>query len=216
MLTLKELKGIVRKADFKRRLPSEKWVLESGGAVVVKERLDELTEISVYESGYVLYRKGIYATVFPLHACDEYIYCSEVDESYHLPVYVLENENWYIRLMMEGEDRLIHNQNNRMVGKVVSYSGVSEEWDVLRTTGSVLDDLVQAERTREVLGKILPLMTDCQREVMVRMYIDREEQVDIAESMGVTQQAISDMVRKAKKRVRKALQKEGIEKRRDM
>lgn len=216
MLTLRELKGMVKKADLKARIPSVKWMLESGGEVVVKERLDELTEVSVYDSGYVLYRKGIYATVFPLHACKEYIYSSEVDENYHLPVYVLENENWYIRLMLEGEDRLIHNQNNRMVGKVVSYSGVSEEWDVLKTSGSVLDDLVQEEKTREVLERILPLMTDCQQEVMVRMYVDGEDQTVIAETMGVTQQAISDMVRKAKKRVRKALLKEGIEKWREM
>lgn len=216
MLTLFELKKMVNKADFKARIPSVKWLVQSGGEIVVRERLDENTEISVYESGYVLYRNGIYATVFPLHTCEEYIYLSEVDEDFQYPVNILDRENWYIRLMLEGEDRLAHNQDNRMGSKTVSYSAVSEEWAVLGTSGSVLDDLVQRETTTEVLGRILPLMTENQREVMVRMYIDKEEQSAIAEELGVTQQAISDMVRKAKKRVRKALLKMDIKKKGDI
>lgn len=215
MLTLMELKKIVKKADEKERIPSVKRLMEKGGQVVVKERLDEQTEVSVYESGYVLYRNGIYTTVFPLHTCGEYVYFSEVDEGYRYPVNILEKENWYIRLMLEGEDHLVHNQDNRVAARTVSYSAFSEEWAVLGTTGSVLDDLVQRETTNEVLARILPLMTENQRDIMIELYIEKSDQAEVAQRLGISQQAVSDMVRKARKRVKKALLKEEMKQKGD-
>ena len=175
MLTLMELKKIVKKADEKERIPSVKRLMEKGGQVVVKERLDEQTEVSVYESGYVLYRNGIYATVFPLHACGEYVYSSEVDEGYRYLVNILEKENWYIRLMLEGEDHLVHNQDNRVAIRMVSYSAV------------------------------LPLMTNNQRDIMIELYIEKSDQTEVPQWLDISQQAASDMVRKDRKRVKKAI-----------
>lgn len=55
MLTLKELKKIVKVADMEKRIPSVKSLKEH--KVVVKEMINADTTISVYDHGYVLYLK---------------------------------------------------------------------------------------------------------------------------------------------------------------
>ena len=74
MLTLKELKKIVKVADMEKRIPSVKSLKEH--KVVVKEMINADTTISVYDHGYVLYTAGNQSTVFPLHSCDDYEYVS--------------------------------------------------------------------------------------------------------------------------------------------
>ena len=56
MLTLKELKKIVKVADVEKRIPSVKSLKEH--KVVVKEMINADTTISVYDHGYVLYTAG--------------------------------------------------------------------------------------------------------------------------------------------------------------
>ena len=74
MLTLKELKKVVKVADMEADIPSAKVLKESGAEIVTKEILDTDTTIAVYENGYVLYQEGAKTTVFPLHKCGEYEY----------------------------------------------------------------------------------------------------------------------------------------------
>ena len=80
MLTLKELKKIVKVADMEKRIPSVKSLKEH--KVVVKEMINADTTISVYDHGYVLYTAGNQSTVFPLHSCDDYEYVSVVTMFY--------------------------------------------------------------------------------------------------------------------------------------
>ena len=74
MLTLKELKKVVKVADMKADTPSAKALKESGAEIVVKEVLETDASIAVYENGYVLYQEGTKTTVFPLHKCSGYEY----------------------------------------------------------------------------------------------------------------------------------------------
>ena len=72
MLTLKELKKVVKAADMTKRIPSEN-TLETE-EIVVKEILSTECDITVYANGYVLYREDGKKTVFPLHSCKDYEY----------------------------------------------------------------------------------------------------------------------------------------------
>lgn len=65
MLTLKELKKVVKVADMKADTPSAKALKESGAEIVVKEVLETDASIAVYENGYVLYQEGTKTTVLP-------------------------------------------------------------------------------------------------------------------------------------------------------
>lgn len=66
MLTLRELKKMVEPADERMRVPTVKALQESGVPIVVRELLNDQTEITVFANGYVIYRSGKRMTVFML------------------------------------------------------------------------------------------------------------------------------------------------------
>ena len=86
-------------ADVEKRIPSVKSLKEH--KVVVKEMINADTTISVYDHGYVLYTAGNQSTVFPLHSCDDYEYVSVTGDNKEFNKEFFDNENWYIRLLME-------------------------------------------------------------------------------------------------------------------
>ena len=76
MLTLQELKQVVSNREERRKIPSAKYLRENEVAVA-KQRLMDCAEIIAYQTGYVLYCVGDYATVFPLFTCRDYVYEAE-------------------------------------------------------------------------------------------------------------------------------------------
>ena len=96
MLTLKELKKVVKVADMKADTPSAKALKESGAEIVVKEVLETDASIAVYENGYVLYQEGTKTTVFPLHKCSGYEYENADGTRKRVKREFFDNENWYV------------------------------------------------------------------------------------------------------------------------
>lgn len=190
---------MVEVAEVEGRVPSVKALLESDIPIAVKETLGEQAEISVYQNGLVLYRVGNRATVFPLHTCTEYIYESGEEIFANINERFFDNENWYIRLILEGEDRLAKNQEVRNGKKTISYSAVAEDWDVLGEEDTTLAGMILCETMEEAL---LPL-TENQRYVLKRHYLDGITQRIIEKELGVSNQAVSDMIRKAIRKVQK-------------
>lgn len=203
MLTLKELRNMVEVAEVQGRVPTARGLMESGTPIVVKEIVDAYTEIVVYRNGLVLYRVGSHATVFPLHPCAGYSYDTGIKGSPAQDMTIradfFEQENWYIRLILEGEDRLAINQDVRMGSKTISYSVVAEDWNVLAVEDRELERVID----RETLKELLQMITDNQRYVVTRYYLEDVAQKEIAAELGVSSQAVSDMIRKAMKRIRK-------------
>ena len=178
MLTLRELRNMVEVAEVEGRVPS----------------------VKALQIGFVLFLVGKRATVFPLHSCKEYIYDSNIEALTNINERFFDNENWYIRLILEGEDRLVKNQEVRNGKKTISYSAVAEDWNELREEDSTLAHLILCETMEEALL----LLTENQRYVIKRHYLDEVSQREIAKELGVSNQAISDMIRKAIRRVQKA------------
>ena len=111
MLTLQELKQVVSNREERRKVPSAKYLRENEVAVA-KQRLMDCAEIIAYQTGYVLYCVGDYATVFPLFTCRDYVYeagrkITVVKEDF------FDNQPWDVRLILEGEDRLCRNREVR-------------------------------------------------------------------------------------------------------
>ena len=104
MLTLQELKRIVDVPGFEVKLPTAKQLRTSRSAIA-QERLGLDSEISAYQSGHVLYQVGKHFTVFPLHSCRDYLYLAD-RKTVILPERFFKNRDWYLRLVLEGEDRL--------------------------------------------------------------------------------------------------------------
>ena len=108
-ITLKELKKMVPVASEFKRVPGLKKILEDGIEVVLRKQMEHHAEVVVYKNGYVSYHAHERYTVFALHNCTHYHYESQGNEHQTIPHNHFEDMEWHIRLVLEGEDRLVRN-----------------------------------------------------------------------------------------------------------
>ena len=197
MLTLQDLKWIVKKPETEKKVPTARRLLEQGERIVSMENGGEV-QLLVFREGYAIYRIGKYATVFPVHSCGDYCYENNgqqicVDASF------FEQREWYMRLFLEGEDRLAKNRESSRKGKVVSYHAVSEEWFFLASPVlPPLEQLIEKEQILELMG----LLTKRQRDIVILYFYYGETQWEIARSLGISQPAVSQALMAALRRMR--------------
>lgn len=204
MLTLKELKKIVKVADMEKRIPSVKSLKEH--KVVVKEMINADTTISVYDHGYVLYTAGNQSTVFPLHSCDDYEYVSVTGDNKEFNKEFFDNENWYIRLLMEAEDRMAYSQSKISSNHgVFSNSDVTDDAEIMRgSSKDFVDDVID----REILNALIKELTERQKTVLNLVYFEEMRQQDVADYLGIKQQSVNDLLNRALKTMKKKAENE--------
>ncbi len=204
MLTLKELKKIVKVADMEKRIPSVKSLKEH--KVVVKEMINADTTISVYDHGYVLYTAGNQSTVFPLHSCDDYEYVSVTGDNKEFNKEFFDNENWYIRLLMEAEDRMTYSQSKISTNHgVFSNSDVTDDAEIMRgSSKDFVDDVID----REILNALIKELTERQKTVLNLVYFEEMRQQDVADYLGIKQQSVNDLLNRALKTMKKKAENE--------
>ena len=204
MLTLKELKKIVKVADVEKRIPSVKSLKEH--KVVVKEMINADTTISVYDHGYVLYTVGNQSTVFPLHSCDDYEYVSVTGDNKEFNKEFFDNENWYIRLLMEAEDRMTYSQSKISTNHgVFSNSDVTDDAEIMRgSSKDFVDDVID----REILNALIKELTERQKTVLNLVYFEEMRQQDVADYLGIKQQSVNDLLNRALKTMKKKAENE--------
>ena len=208
MLTLKELKKIVKVADMEKRIPSMKSLKEH--KVVVKEMINADTTISVYDHGYVLYTAGNQSTVFPLHSCDDYEYVSVTGDNKEFNKEFFDNENWYIRLLMEAEDRMAYSQSKISTNHgVFSNSDVTDDAEIMRgSSKDFVDDVID----REILNSLIKELTERQKTVLNLIYFEEMRQQDVADYLGIKQQSVNDLLNRALKTMKKKAENEEFKK----
>ncbi len=204
MLTLKELKKIVKVADMEKRIPSVKSLKEH--KVVVKEMINADTTISVYDHGYVLYTAGNQSTVFPLHSCDDYEYVSVTGDNKEFNKEFFDNENWYIRLLIEAEDRMAYSQSKISTNHgVFSNSDVTDDAEIMRgSSKDFVDDVID----REILNALIKELTERQKTVLNLIYFEEMRQQDVADYLGIKQQSVNDLLNRALKTMKKKAENE--------
>ena len=204
MLTIKELKKIVKVADVEKRIPSVKSLKEH--KVVVKEMINADTTISVYDHGYVLYTAGNQSTVFPLHSCDDYEYVSVTGDNKEFNKEFFDNDNWYIRLLMEAEDRMAYSQSKISTNHgVFSNSDVTDDAEIMRESSKdFVDDVID----REILIALIKELTERQKTVLNLVYFEEMRQQDVADYLGIKQQSVNDLLNRALKTMKKKAENE--------
>lgn len=204
MLTLKELKKIVKVADVEKRIPSVKSLKEH--KVVIKEMINADTTISVYDHGYVLYTAGNQSTVFPLHSCDDYEYVSVTGDNKEFNKEFFDNENWYIRLLIEAEDRMAYSQSKISTNHgVFSNSDVTDDAEIMRgSSKDFVDDVID----REILNALIKELTERQKTVLNLVYFEEMRQQDVADYLGIKQQSVNDLLNRALKTMKKKAENE--------
>lgn len=201
MLKLSEVRKMTKVANEGKKVPTAKNLVESSVPVIAQEDWGNGSALMVYENGYVLYRRGKWATVFPLDSCQGYTYRSDVMEGTEVSAEYFDDMAWYLRLLLEGEDRLVHNEENRIGRKNISYSAVAEDWGLLGREDQELENLILAESAGEVMGRISSIITKRQKYILCRYYLDGLKQTEIAKELGVVPQTVSDQLQKAKRRI---------------
>ena len=198
MLTLQELKQVVGNREERRKVPSARYLRENDVAVV-KQRLIDGAEIIAYQTGYVFYCVGDYGTVFPLFTCRDYVYeagrkITVVKEDF------FDNQPWYVRLILEGEDRLCRNREVREHNNCISYSHISEGWcELVDKRQNILEKLI----IEEVIGEFMDLLTDRQRQVIHQIYFQQRTQREVSRVFGITEPAVSKCISQAKQKMRR-------------
>ena len=198
MLTLQELKEITETTKHGIKMPTARNLRETGRAVAEKHLKND-TWITAYQNGYALYHANGHSTVFPIHTCGAYLYVSYGVSSY-LPEHFFEKEPWYVRLVLEGEDRLDRNQRAKEQERTVSYSAISEEWKVIgNAEGNPLEYLVHEENRKEILC----CLTKRQREAVSLCFFQQKSRKEAARELGISSPAVSTILLQAVRRLRK-------------
>ena len=159
------------------------------------------TTISVYDHGYVLYTAGNQSTVFPLHSCDDYEYVSVTGDNKEFNKEFFDNENWYIRLLMEAEDRMAYSQSKISTNHgVFSNSDVTDDAEIMRgSSKDFVDDVID----REILNALIKELTERQKTVLNLVYFEEMRQQDVADYLGIKQQSVNDLLNRALKTMKK-------------
>lgn len=201
---IKRTEKIVKVADVEKRIPSVKSLKEH--KVVVKEMINADTTISVYDHGYVLYTAGNQSTVFPLHSCDDYEYVSVTGDNKEFNKEFFDNENWYIRLLIEAEDRMAYSQSKISTNHgVFSNSDVTDDAEIMRgSSKDFVDDVID----REILNALIKELTERQKTVLNLVYFEEMRQQDVADYLGIKQQSVNDLLNRALKTMKKKAENE--------
>lgn len=198
MLTLQELKKISDIPGCGAKIPTAKQLRESKLAIV-QERLGLDSKISVYQNGYVVYQVGKHSTVFPLHSCRDYFYLAD-GKAVCLSEQFFGNKVWYLRLVLEGEDRLNRNHEEKERNWNISYSAISEDWFAMENlTESVLEQLAK----QETVAEILQGLSERQKYIIQKYYLQEETQEQISNELGISQQAVSATISQSIRNIRK-------------
>ena len=108
-------------------------------------------------------------------------------------------EEWFLHFMLIGEDRLAHNLSCRDRGRCISYSGISEECDLMDDKSEAfLDKLLN----REMMEELLSVLNERQRQVVELYFEGQYTQEQIAKMMGMKgRTSVTNMLSRALKKM---------------
>ena len=117
-----------------------------------------------------------------------------------------DNENWYIRLLMEAEDRMTYSQSKISTNHgVFSNSDVTDDAEIMRgSSKDFVDDVID----REILNALIKELTERQKTVLNLVYFEEMRQQDVADYLGIKQQSVNDLLNRALKTMKKKAENE--------
>lgn len=189
-ITLKELKKMVPVASEFKRVPGLKKILEDGIEVILRKQMENHAEVVVYKNGYVSYHAHERYTVFALHNCTHYYYESRGNEHQTIPHDHFEDMEWHIRLVLEGEDRLVRNIEARE-SETFSYAAdvnpeYNNEMEDPRINVMAMFEQPTLKDTIQVLMEVQPLVAgDAEMAALVQQTIPKMQQLNEQQFKGL-------------------------------
>ena len=209
-MTLRELCKLVRGKKSKGGLKRSQLLSRHEGLIArldmpVKDGAIRVS-VKVYESGYVLYEEDDRYTVFHLDdlkdkhwnfgsVTDKDGCCNMVRNE------VMMSEEWSYGLILEGNDRIMHNRDKSEADYVeFSYSGIAEDLAQLRVQYNftkTMEDKATREQMEGVFDFLRKAMSETQWEAYVLIESLGKKEREVAEMLGMSQQAVSKNYKKA-------------------
>lgn len=208
IMNFSELKQQVSPADPIKPLPGVKQLQKSNANIVANYNAKSENSITVYDNGYVLFRSGKDYTVFRLHDCGDFR-DREDPYGYVIPEESFKETYWTIRLIMEGEQRITYNKDQKEHSHTVSYSGIAEDWaylsDIKYDGAYILTEQEEYLELIHTLQKQLAVLTDRQLFIFCEVYGHDKTHKEVAEEIGISRQAVTDSLAQSLKKLRKNL-----------
>lgn len=198
MLTLQEVKQKVAIPEGRGNVPTARH-LQNRDVIFISRSMGADAKIIVYQSGYAVYRIGRYATVFSVHTCGDYKYLLS-GEILCIREAFFNLQEWYVRLVLEGEDRVFRNRESQEWEKSISYSAIAEDCMFMDGFGkSPLEQVIRQETIKELLESL----TKRQRLIIVQYFFCRKAQKEIAHELGTTAPLVSKTIAQAIRKIQK-------------
>lgn len=189
-------------AQLKMRVGSTKNIptpsasaLLAGGVCVAEQEMTDGSHLWAFENGFALFQTIRRSTVLRIDACGGYAYYTRIEEHYFEESYFYDKP-WYIRLQLEAEDRLLHNQNARE-------SEPNIETRLAGNVAAFTPDALDALILKEELTEIMTLLTEKQRKAVMLNFFFGYTQVEVAKAMCVSQAMVAGYIKQAKKKLNK-------------
>ena len=164
--------------------------------------------VKVYDTGYILYFEDDRYTVF--HISDVYgrgeQYATEHEyavpyDSRRIKAEFFNNQDWLLRIVMEGNDRITHNhENNERRYVAFRYSDIGED---IKQMGYIPEYLTDDEEpsAEELIDKVREKVDPDLWAVYVSIKIYGKKENALAAELKISQQAVSKRYRKACKTI---------------
>lgn len=201
-MTLKELQNKIEKTMGKD-LPTAAYLRAGSSPIVASRELDGSAKLSVYQNGFALYQTEGGSTVFRVDYCGGYTYFGR-NEQTELSEDFFADTDWWVRLLMEGEDRLTHNRNIKAERHECLFEGDSEAfYNICGTEQPMHEEIMERDR----IDAMLSILTVRQRELVTLYYIDGLGIKEIARICGISFQAVSIALSESRKKFEKNREK---------
>ena len=201
-LTFRQLREIVGNgAGYKT--PTARQLRESGEEPVAVREIGPDGSLSVYPGGYAVYSNGSGTTVVSIGECGEYTYQFHDGED-GLPTesrLLLDGDDWSIAVALKGEEQIEANLMNRKGDRKGSRQ-YEDDWEHIRVEEEV-PDVLDAIIQMDMLSELLACLTERQREVVTAYCFDGLTQQQIADKLGVSHQAVDNILKQALKKIKK-------------
>ena len=195
MITWKELKEKIKKEEgYAKRVPGVTQLSELGIPEIISGSFDPDCTIQVFENGLVSYHEGKRKVVFTVESCKKITYKFCDDRTKTIENSALDEEAWYLPLILEGNQKITDNCEDYLERKEIPVGEKEDVWDKFSWSPDFLHGVW--------MDTICAVLPERQREVFF-MYVNGGYSVnEIAEITGTTRQNVNNRLKLATNRIK--------------
>lgn len=205
--SLRKLMTLVEDTKNIRKLPTVKEILERTDVLATFSSSG--STLTVYKCGFFLYTSGRRSTVQDIQRCLNPVWYDTATNKIAVPAEQFLDMPFYVRLVLEGEDRITANQQSQENKKTTSTDNLDIESSFLKDKDSDFVtrwlDAEDVSNNRRKLTQALKTLTPHQYDAVIKYFVSEMTYQEIADEMGCAKQTVYENVKKALEKMRNYL-----------